>query len=102
MKKQKEKRLRLAVFRSNKYISAQIIDDEKGITLVGASEKDLAKGGNQEKKDKSTKAALVGEVLALRALKKKIKKVRFDRRHYHYQGRIKALAEAARKGGLDF
>ncbi len=100
MKKAEEKRLRLAVFRSNKYISAQIIDDEKGVTLAGVSEKDLVK--NKEKATKSAKAALVGEILAAKALKKGIKKVRFDRRCYRYQGRIKALAEAARKGGLDF
>lgn len=100
MKKQEEKRLRLAVFRSNKYINAQIIDDEKRMTLVGVSEKDLGK--NQGKTDKSAKAALIGELLAVKALKKGIKKVKFDRRRYHYHGRIKALAEAARKGGLDF
>ncbi len=100
MKKAEEKRLRLAVFRSYKHISAQIIDDEKGMTLVAVSEKDLAK--SQEKTDKSAKAALIGELLAAKALKKGIKKVKFDRRRCRYHGRIKALAEAARKGGLDF
>jgi len=100
MKKQEEKRLRLAVFRSNKYISAQIVDDEKRLTLVGVSEKDLAK--NKEKATKSARAVLVGEILATKALKKGLKKIRFDRRCYRYHGRIKALAEAARKGGLDF
>ncbi|MCJ7804521.1 50S ribosomal protein L18 [Patescibacteria group bacterium] len=100
MKKQEEKRLRLAVSRSNKYISAQIVDDEKRITLVGVSEKDLEK--NKEKTAKSARAALVGGILAAKALKKGVKKIRFDRRRYRYHGRIKALAEAARKGGLDF
>ena len=100
MKKQEEKRLRLAVYRSNKYISAQIVDDEKRVTWVGASEKDLTK--NKEKATKSVRAALVGEILAAKALKKGLKKIRFDRRDYRYHGRIKALAEAARKGGLDF
>lgn len=100
MKKQKEKRLRLAVSRSNKYISAQIIDDEKGITLVSASEKDLKE--SKEKLNKSMRASLVGEILAVKALKKGLKKIKFDRRCYLYHGRVKALAEAARKGGLDF
>ncbi len=100
MKNIKEKRLRLAVFRSNKYIGAQIIDDEKGITLIGVSQKDLGK--SRGKIDKSAKAALIGEILATKALKKGIKKVKFDRRRCRYHGRIKALAEAARKGGLDF
>jgi len=100
MKKPEEKRLRLAVFRSNKYLSAQIVDDEERITLVGVSEKDLAK--NKEKTTKSARAALLGEILAAKALKKGLKKVKFDRRDYRYHGRIKALAEAARKGGLDF
>ena len=99
MKKQKEKRFRLAVSRSNKYISAQIIDDEKQITLIGVSEKDLKES---KKLAKSTRAALVGEILAAKALKKGVKKIKFERGNYRYHGRIKALAEAARKGGLDF
>ena len=98
----KDKRFRLAVFRSNKYIYAQIIDDDKGLTLVSAKEKDLDKKSLKGKMTKREKAALVGELLAQRAQKTGIKKIRFDRRFYKYRGRIKALAEAARKGGLDF
>ncbi len=98
----KDKRFRLAVFRSNKYIYAQIIDDDKGLTLVSAKEKDLGKKSLKEEMTKREKAALVGELLAQRAQKAGIKKIRFDRRFYKYHGRIKVLAEAARKGGLDF
>ena len=96
--KDNEKRLRLAVFRSNKSISAQIIDDEKGVTLVAATEKDL----KDIKGTKMEKAALVGDMLAQKALKKGLKKVKFDRRNYRYHGRVQVLADAARKGGLDF
>ena len=91
---------RLSVFRSNGNIFAQIIDDEKGITLVSASSIDkdlkLENGGNVEA------AAKVGELLAKRAVKAKIKKVVFDRGGYLYHGRVKALAEAARENGLEF
>ncbi len=101
MKKKKEitKRLRLAVFRSAKHIMAQIIDDEKGQTKACASEKDLPK---KEKLTKTEKAKLIGEILAQKALKLGIKKIKFDRRSYRYHGRIKTLADEARKGGLDF
>jgi len=94
------KRLRLAVFRSNKYIYAQVIDDEKGHTLVAASDfadlRDLSNLSNLEK------AREVGKVLAKKALKKGIEHVWFDRRKYKYHGRVKALAEGAREGGLKF
>ena len=96
--KDNEKRLRLAVFRSSKSISAQIIDDQKGMTLVAATEKDL----KEIKGTKMEKAALVGDMLAQKALKKGLKKVKFDRRNYRYHGRVQVLADAARKGGLDF
>ena len=93
-------RPRLNVFRANANITAQIIDDEKGITLVSAStlEKDLkiANGGNIEA------AKIIGEEIAKRAKKLKIKSVVFDRGGYLYHGRIKALAEAARANGLEF
>ena len=91
-------RPRLSVFRSNTHIYGQIIDDEKGITLVSVSDLKLAK------KDKSTKtqsAEIIGEELAKKAISKKIKKVTFDRNGFVYHGRIKALAEGARKGGLN-
>jgi large subunit ribosomal protein L18 len=90
-------RPRLCVFRSNKHIYAQIIDDEKGITLMAASDK-----GMTDKEIGVKRARLVGEMLAKKALKKKIKKVVFDRSGYRYHGRVKALAEGARKGGLEF
>ena len=91
---------RLNVFRSNGNIFAQIIDDEKAITLVSASSIDkelkLKNGGNVEA------ATKVGELLAKRAKKAKISKVVFDRGGYLYHGRVKALAEAARENGLEF
>ena len=91
-------RLRLSVFRSNRHIWAQIIDDNQGVTLVAASSKNL----DNLKGTKTEQAAAVGKLLAERALAKKIKQVYFDRGGYRYHGRIKALAEAARQGGLEF
>ena len=90
-------RLRLSVFRSSQHIYAQVIDDNKGQTMVAASSKALALTGN-----KTEQAKAVGETLAERALKKGIKNIIFDRGAYKYHGRIKALAEAARAGGLEF
>ena len=91
---------RLNIFRSNANIFAQIIDDEKGITLVSASSIDkelkLTNGGNTEA------ATKVGELIAKRAKKAKINKVVFDRGGYLYHGRVQALAEAARENGLEF
>ena len=89
---------RLCVFRSNKHIEAQIIDDTKGTTLVASSSValKLANGSNKEA------AAIVGADLAKKAIAKGIKKVAFDRAGYLYHGRIAALADAAREGGLDF
>lgn len=96
-------RLRLCVYRSNKNIEAQIIDDIKGITLVSASTVDKEiKTLIKDTETKTDKSVLVGKTLAERALGKKIKKVVFDRNGFSYQGRVKALAEAARKGGLSF
>jgi len=80
---------RLCVFRSNKYIYAQIIDDEKGKTLVST-------------KEKLFRAKKAGQDIAKRAIEKKINKVVFDRGGYKYHGRVKALAEGAREGGLKF
>ena len=91
---------RLNVFRFNNNIFAQIIDDEKGVTLVSASSIDkelkLENGGNVEA------ATKVGELLAKRAKKAKITKVVFDRGGYLYHGRVEALANAARENGLEF
>lgn len=93
------KRPRISVFRSNRYIYAQIIDDENGVSLVGVSEAELK---TEKKFPKTKRAELIGEILAKKALKKGIRKVRFDRGKYRYHGRVKALAEGARKGGLKF
>ncbi|MFZ5559626.1 MAG: 50S ribosomal protein L18 [Patescibacteria group bacterium] len=91
---------RLCVFRSNKHIYGQLIDDEKGKTLVVAS--DLEIKSSRPAGQKSKIANLVGELLAKKALEKKIDKVIFDRGGYKYHGRVKSLAEGARKGGLKF
>ena len=90
-------RPRLSVAKSNKYISVQIIDDEKQKTLVSVSSREL-----KEKGTKTELAEKVGEAIAEKAKKEKIKKVKFDRGKYAYHGRVKALAEGARKGGLEF
>lgn len=90
---------RLSVFRSNKQIYAQIIDDSTGKTLVSASSynnKDAAKG------NKIDQAAVVGKDVASKAIKAGIESVVFDRNGYLYHGRIKSLAESAREGGLKF
>jgi len=97
----KSGRPRLSVFRSNRYIFAQIID-EKGRAVVAYSSKTLSKKAKEQAKTKTEEASLVGEAIATLAKKKKIIKVVFDRGAYKYHGRVKALAEAARKGGLDF
>lgn len=93
-----QKRLRFSVFRSNKYIFAQIIDDEKGKTLIGVSEKSLEKSGVPKK----GRAKELGILIAKMAKSKKIKDITFDRGNYKYHGRIKEVAEGAREGGLNF
>ena len=95
-------RPRLSVFRSNKHMHAQIIDDTAGRTLVAAStvEKDVFGSGKYA--GNKAAAAKVGELLAKRALKEGIKQVVFDRGPYKYHGRVEALAVAARAGGLEF
>jgi len=95
-------RPRLCVFRSLNHIHAQIIDDSMGQTLVSMSTLDSQVRGKTNGMGKSKKAEIVGTSLAERALDKGIKKVVFDRGGYKYHGRIKALAEAARKAGLEF
>ncbi len=98
LKKINSDRFRLTVYRSSRNISAQIIDDKINKTLISASS---IKEKIKEKK-KGELSALVGEALAKKALEKKITKVYFDRGKYKYHGRIKILAEALRKGGLNF
>jgi len=112
-------RPRLCVFRSAKHIYAQLIDDERGRTLAAASDREL-KGKRQKAKGKITRQKLktkeketvrrekvalayeVGKLIAKRALEKGIEKVVFDRGGYKYHGKVKALAEGAREGGLKF
>ncbi|MFC1915868.1 50S ribosomal protein L18 [Chloroflexota bacterium] len=95
-------RPRLCVFRSLNHIYAQVIDDSQGHTLVTASTLDPETGRETNGKAKTGKAELTGAMLAKRALSKGIKQVTFDRGGYKYHGRVKALAEAARQGGLKF
>ncbi|MBI4091732.1 MAG: 50S ribosomal protein L18 [Candidatus Levybacteria bacterium] len=89
---------RFTVFRSNRYIYAQVIDDSGRKTLAQANEKELS----DVKMSKAQKATEVGKRLAKKAVAKKIKNVVFDKGAYKYHGRIKALAEGAREGGLIF
>jgi len=94
-------RPRLSVFRSSKNIYAQVIDDERGVTLAAASS---LEGGDKKKTKGSDKdaAARVGALVAQRAIDKGVKDVVFDRGGYLYHGRVKALADAAREAGLNF
>ncbi len=93
---------RLAVFRSNNHMYAQVIDDEAGNTIVSAStvQEDVKKG--LDKTNNVEAAKKLGEVIAKKALDNGIKTVVFDRGGYIYQGKVKALAEAAREAGLEF
>jgi len=94
-----EERPRLCVFKSNKHIYAQVINDEKGFTLVSASDLEI----KDLKKDKKIDLAQkVGELVAKKAKDKKIETVVFDRGGFRYHGRVKTLAEEARKQGLQF
>ena len=93
---------RLCVYRSNKSIYAQVIDDTKGITLVSASTIDPALKGQLADVDKTGAAKMVGKLVAERALAAGIKDIVFDRGGYLYTGRIAALADAAREAGLNF
>jgi large subunit ribosomal protein L18 len=93
-------RPRLSIFRSGKHIYAQIIDDLKGATLAAASTNE--KEGKSAKSYNVEAAASVGKKIAERATKAGVKQVVFDRGGYIYHGRIKALADAAREGGLEF
>jgi len=87
---------RFCVFRSNKHIYAQLIDDDKAKTIVSADDKKIKASG------KISIAEQVGKLIAQKAIDKKIKKVVFDRGGYKYHGRIKSLADSARKAGLKF
>jgi len=90
---------KIVVFRSNRYIVAQVVDIFSGKTLVGVSSKTVT---GKKKLTKTEAAYLTGQKLAQKAIKMGVKKVAFDRRHYRYHGRVKAVAEGARAGGLRF
>lgn len=94
-----EKRPRLCVFKSNKHIYAQVINDEKGFTLVSASDLEIKDSKKDKKIDLAQK---VGELIAKKAKDKKIQTVVFDRGGFRYHGRVKTLADEARKQGLQF
>ena len=95
-------RARLTVFRSSKHIYAQVIDDEKGATLAAASSMEKDMRGSLKTGANRDAAKAVGKLVAERAVEKGVKDVVFDRGGYRYHGRIKALADAAREGGLKF
>ena len=90
-------RIRVSVYRSNKYISAQLIDDVKNITITGVTDKELKTKGT-----KTEKAKALGLLLAEKAKAKKVTKIVFDRGSYAYHGRVKGLAEGLREGGMEF
>jgi large subunit ribosomal protein L18 len=95
-------RPRLSVYRSLNNIYVQVIDDSKGNTLVSASTLDTELKNDSKGKKKTGRAEQVGLLVAKRSVEKGIKQVTFDRGGFKYQGRVKALADAARKGGLKF
>lgn len=97
-----ESRPRLCVFRSNKHIYAQIVDDAHGSTLVAASSLDADAKGEVKNGGNVAAAKAVGKIVAKRAIDKGIQAVLFDRGGYIYHGRVKALADAAREAGLKF
>jgi len=90
---------RMSVFRSNRYIYVQMIDDDKGITIVEASSLNLSPKNKSQKKVEQ--ALEVGKNIAKKAIEKGIKEAVFDRNGYKYHGRVKAVAEGAREGGLN-
>ncbi|MCQ2158715.1 MAG: 50S ribosomal protein L18 [Bacteroidales bacterium] len=93
---------RMAVFRSNKAIYVQVIDDEQGKTICAASSIDKELAAQCKGKNGIEAAAIVGKAIAERAIAKGIKTIAFDRGGYLYHGRVKSLADAAREGGLEF
>ena len=95
-------RPRLCVFRSNKHISVQVINDDEGVTLAAASTQSKEISGSLKKTGTREAAKAVGELIARKALDREIRKVVFDRNGFIYHGRVKALADAARESGLTF
>lgn len=101
------KRPRFSIFRSNQHIYGQLIDDEKGHTLVSANDLDIKNKSEKKKAEdklsgKIKTAYQIGQLVAKKALEQKINKVVFDRGGYKYHGRVRAIADGARKGGLEF
>jgi len=94
-------RPRLSVFRSARHVYAQIVDDTLGVTLVAASTVEKAFKEQPKSENKKSAAAQIGKLIAQRALDKGIKKVVFDRNGFLYHGRVKALSDGAREGGLE-
>ena len=95
-------RPRMVVFRSNRQIYVQVIDDVKGVTLVAAASNDKALAAECKGKSGKEAAAIVGKAIAERAIAQGINTISFDRGGYLYHGRVKSLADAAREGGLIF
>ena len=95
-------RPRMTVFRSNKQVSVQLIDDVAGVTLAAASSLDKEIAAQSKGKTKTEQAAFVGEAIAKKATEKGISSVVFDRNGYLYHGRVKSLADSARSNGLNF
>jgi len=95
-------RARLTVFRSSKHIYAQVIDDDKGVTIAAASSMEKTMRDGKKTGANKDAAKAVGKLLAERATEKGVKEVVFDRGGYRFHGRIKALADGAREGGLSF
>jgi len=93
-------RPRLVVFRSSKHMYAQLVDDQRGVTLAGAA--DTSEGVSVEGKGKVARSFALGRFIAAKAKEKGIAKVVFDRGGYQFHGRVKAVADGARKGGLEF
>ena len=93
-------RPRLVVFRSSKHIYAQLVDDQRNVTIAGAA--DTSEGVQVEGKGKVARSFALGRLIAAKAKEKGIAKVVFDRGGYQYHGRVKALADAAREAGLEF
>lgn len=95
-------RPRLSVFRSNKHIYCQVIDDNSGVTLASVSSQTDTVKASADGKDKTALATLVGQAIAEKCKEKNIESVVFDRNGFVYHGRVKAVAEGAREGGLKF
>jgi large subunit ribosomal protein L18 len=97
-----DQRPRLSVFRSNRHIYGQIVDDLNGVTIAAASSLDADMQENLEGKDKMDRAKEIGRVLGARAKEKGVERVVFDRNGYLYHGRVAAVADGAREAGLNF